>query len=448
MKTPRSRLLAGAAVVLALVVLAFVLLGRKQASTQANDGAVMAPNVPLAVARAGDVRERVDAQGHVGPPAGSSSKIGFAQAGVLRDVNVRLGERVTAGEPLADLDRGMLGAAVRSAQGDAEGASTAPSAAAKLAVAQAKLATLEARGPAALNSRIAAQSAARQADLKVVADRSTLARDEQLFTAGVIAGKDLDAARSQLTADEADQHAAAAKVAAAGADFDAALQQARADVAGARSDVHVARGAAAAARGRLEAAQITLQNGVLTSPQDGVVLSILKHPGEAVDPATPVMEIGPALGHVVTLSVSSDVARRIAVGNAVTMRVASGGVRMQGAVTAVVPAVDLATQTTSILVSGAPADAVPGDGVTASVDIGRARGILVPAGAVVEDPQTGKTVVFVRVARPKAGEAAFAMRAVTVRATDATSSIVGGALRVGETVAARGGYMLLAPAGG
>lgn len=415
-----------------------------------------APDVPLAVARFGTFVERVEAQGRVGPPAGSSAKLGFPQAGILQTVDVRVGQTVAAGQPLAELDRATLGAAVSAAQADvissgvgAGGADAAvQSAAARLVVATQKLQTLQQGGPAALNTRIAAQSAARQAALKVEADNATLARDQELLSAGVLAGKDVDAARSQLASDEADQRAADARVAAAGTDFQSALRQAQADVAAARSDVQTARGQAAGAQARLRTARIAYANGVLTAPANGVVLAVLKHPGEAVDTTTPVIEVGPALGRSVTLSVPGDVARRITVGDAATLQLPATREGAQGQVTAVVPAVDPTTQIATVVVSGAPADAVPGDAVSATIAVGRIRSVLVPSSAIVQDPQSGNTVVFVRNEQAKAGAPNFSLRTVAVRASDASSAAIATGLRAGERVAAQGGYTLLAPSGG
>lgn len=437
--------------VAALVVLAGIvaLVELRRAHTLATEQPA-APDVPLAVARFGEFTERVQAQGRVGPPAGSSAKIAFAQAGILRRIDVHVGETVDAGQSLAELDRAGLDAAVRAAQADAiqNGAGAGAAASARVMVAQSKLATLEQGGPAALNARIAAQSEARQAALKVEADRATLAREQELLTAGVVAGKDVDAARSQLAADEADQRAADARVAAATTDFQAALKQAQADLAAARSDVQVARGQAAGAQARLESARIAYANGILSAPSDGVVLAILKHPGEAVDSTVPVIEVGPASGRTVTLAVPGDVARRIATGDPASVQLNSaGGSATPGTVTAVVPAVDPDTQAATVVVTGAPPDAVAGDAVSATIVVGRIRSLLVPSSAIVQDPQTGKTVVFVRNPHPKDGASRFDLRAVTVRASDAADAAIAAGLHAGERVAAQGAYTLLAPAG-
>lgn len=437
------------------------------ASPQRESAGIAAkPSVRLARARTGAFIERVDAQGKIGPPAGSSAKLAFAQAGIVAAVDVRVGETVRAGETLAELDRSALSAAVAQAQADADAANasygagavpaaTVSSAAAKLAVAQQRLATLQRGGPAALSTRITADSIARQAALKVAGDRATIARDEALLAGGVLAQKDVEAARAQLESDLADQRAADSKFAAAGTDFAASVKAAGADVAVAENDLQAAHaqagvlgGQAASARARLDTARIAYANGTLRAPNDGVVLSIAKHAGESVDPTQPVMDVGPALGRGVTLNVPADVARRIGVGDPAILHVAQTRERQtHGRVTAVVPAVDPTTQLATVTVSGAPPDAVTGDAVTATIAVGRTSGVIVPIGAIVQDPQTGKTVVFVRDARRKAGESGFTLREVTVRATDATTAAIASGLIPGERIAAEGAYALLAPGG-
>jgi hypothetical protein len=73
--------------------------------------------------------------------------------------------------------------------------------------------------------------------------------------------------------------------------------------------------------------------------------------------------------------------------------------------------------------------------------------VIVPASAIVQDPQTGNAVVFVRDPHPKDPSAAFRMQRVVVRATDASQASLASGVRAGDRVAAEGGYALLAPTG-
>jgi multidrug efflux pump subunit AcrA (membrane-fusion protein) len=420
-----------------------------------------APAVDVATVKAGTFMQHVSAQGRVGPPAGSSAKIAFAQSGIVRSVDVRVGDRVLAGTPLAELDQAPLAAALNQAQADAASAASSygegalPAAAlgsarAKLAVAQARLANLEAHGPASQSEQIAAQTALRQADLKLATDRTALDRARTLFGGGVIAEKDLAAAQSQLQIDQSDLASAQARAAAAAAGFTASLASARADYATAKSDLRTAQsqspilkaqrdGAAA----RLEAARLAYNAAILRAPADGVVIAILKHPGEAVDPASPAIEIGPVAARTVTLTVPAQSAQQITKGARVELRLARSGLREAGTVSAVVPVVDPLTQAATVTVSGAPVNAVPGDAVEATIDIGLRHGLLVPAAAVVEDPQSGKALVFVQTS-----SGSFVSREVSVTASDATTALIDRGVRAGERVATRGSYELLAPPGG
>jgi multidrug efflux pump subunit AcrA (membrane-fusion protein) len=419
------------------------------------------PSVPLVGARTGTFDVRVTAQGHVGPPAGSSAKVAFAQPGIVGAIDVHVGDRVAAGQPVAELRRESFTIGLQQATADSAAAANSygggavPSAAlhsaqAKLAAARDKLHTLEAGGQAALSNRIAAVSAARQAAVKVETDKMTLTRVQRLFAGGVTAQRDVQAAQAQLANDEADQRAADARVEAAGADFNAALAQARADAALAASDVRAAsaqRGVLGAqlssAQARAASARLALANAVLRAPRSGVVIAVLKHPGESVDVTTPVVEVGPPEDASVTLQIPGDAALSVHVGHAASLRLARGGTATSGTVTAVVPAVDPATQIATVVVGGVPAGAVPGDAITATITVGHRRGVIVPATALVQDPQTGRTVVFV-----PGSDGTFTMRSVEVGASDDTSAVLAGGVKPGERIAARGGYELLAPNGG
>lgn len=456
----RRTVIAAVAAVILLAVAGWLATHRAAASKPAAQ-ADAAPSVGTAVATTGEFAARVTAQGRIGPPAGSSAKVAFPEPGIVRSVDVRVGDSVVAGAPLAELDRAALGVSVRQAQADAAaaagqyGGGSVPSGAirsaqAKLVLAQARLSTLQRGGAAAQSDQIGAQQTLRQAQLKVEADRAAVARDETLLHGGVIATKDLLAAQNQLASDLADERAAQAKAGAADIGYAASLKAARADEIAAENDLRNAQAQATvfgaqsdSAAAKLSAARIAYDQGVLRAPAAGVVLAILKHPGEAVDATTPVVEIGPGAADAITLTVPADAARRVRVGDPVQLTLPQSGQHAGGRVTAVVPAVDPATQSATVAVSGAPAGAVPGDAVSASIVVDHLFGVLVPSSAIVEDPQTGKTIVFAR-----KSDGSFASRAVTVRASDDRTAVVAGGLRAGERIATQGSYQLLAPPGG
>jgi multidrug efflux pump subunit AcrA (membrane-fusion protein) len=353
--------------------------------TQTNTAPNNAPNVRPVTARIGAFLERITVQGKIGPAQGSGAKLAFAQAGILRTVYVSVGQTVDAGQPLAELDRATSALTVTQAQYDS------------------------------LSARIAQQSAQRQAEIKIAADQSAELRDERLLRGGIIAAKELETARTQIAADQETLRAV--------------LEQAKATNASAAA--------------KTQAARTAYSNGVILSPSRGIVFAVFKHPGEATDPGTPVIEIGPANVHEITLSVPADTAQRIHVGDPAQLPGHEGTAPAR--VAAVIPADDPTTQTAVVVLSGAPPNAVAGDAITAVIVVARITGVLVPSSSIVQDPQTGKTMVFVRDTYAKPGSPAYKLREVRVRASDASNAVLASGLRSGEQVATRGSYDLLAP---
>lgn len=352
-----------------------------------------APAVRLATAQFGTYVERVEAVGRAGAASGTQTKLSFAGSGILQNVYVHIGERVGAGEALASLDTSGLSLAASQAQADA----------------QAARAGLQ-------------QSEVDRVSAKLAVDRAAVRREESLYAAGVAPLKDVQAARAQLASDQAD------------------AATARTQVAGAQAQVQ-----SAAARAAI--AQRDLQNGTLRAPSDGVVTAIYKRSGEAVDPTTPVIAIGPGSTNEVTLDVTAADAARIHAGDPVTFTVPGTSLSSTGRIDGVSTALDPATQTATVTASGLPSGAPAGSAVQASIQVRHDRGIVIPQSAVVQDPQSGETLVFVQT-RDKNGDAKFEQRTVHVAAQDGSRALIASGLKPGERIASQGGFALLAPAGG
>jgi cobalt-zinc-cadmium efflux system membrane fusion protein len=352
-----------------------------------------APAVALATARVTTYVERVQAVGRVGAPAGTQSKLSFAGSGILQSVYVHIGEHVAAGEALAALDTSGLALAASQAQADA----------------QAARAGLQ-------------QSEVDRVSARLAVDRAAVRREESLYAAGVAPLKDVESARAQLASDEADSATA------------------RTQVAGAQAQVQ-----SAAARAAI--AQRDLQNGTLRAPSAGIVTAIYKRSGEAVDPTTPVIAIAPGSTDEVTLDVTAADAARIRTGDTVTFTIPGTSLSAGGRIAGVSTALDPATQTATVTASGVPSGAPAGSAVQATIDVRRDRGIVIPQTAVVQDPQSGETLVFVQ-RREQNGEAKFEQRTVRVAAQDGSQALIASGLRPGDRIAAQGGFALLAPEGG
>jgi RND family efflux transporter MFP subunit len=257
---------------------------------------------------------------------------------------------------------------------------------------------------------------------KLAVDRAALRREQSLYAAGVAALKDVQAARAQLASDQADAATAQTQIASAQAQAQSAQDR-----------------AALAAR--------DLSNGTLRAPSDGVVTAIYKRPGEAVDTTTPVLAVGPPRSAQVTLDVTAADAAQIHAGDPVAFSVPGTSLRSTGHIDGVSTALDPATQTATVTASGFPSGAPAGSAVQATIDVSRMRGIVIPQSAVVQDPQSGETLVFVQT-RGKNGTMKFEERTVDVSAQDGSRALITSGLHAGERIASQGGFALLAPAGG
>lgn len=438
------------ALLIAGLALGFLIVRAGHASRSATPPP---PEVTVAVAKSGHFDVRVEGQGRVGPPAGSSSSLAFAVSGTIAAIDVRVGDHVAAGQPLAHLDDTPYALAVQQAIGDARSANSnygggaVPQAALRSAEERVRLTgdylhRLETGGGAA------AVAGTSQADLKVEADKRALAREEALYAGGIAAAKDVEAARSQLAADEADASALHAK--SGGSNAGAVLVQARADYAQAQADLRSAQAQIGNLQGQAEHASAALAQAesdeartVLRAPSDGIVVQILKHAGESADTSTPVIVIGPGAAASTTLYVAAADAVGIRTGDPVQLRLIRSASDAGAKVSAVVPAIDPTSQQTTVVVDGMPAGALPGDAVRGEIIVSRQRGVLVPAASIVQDPQSGKTLVFVR----RKDGSGFDAREVVVAGSDSSVADISSGLQPGESVAAHGAYELMSPSG-
>ncbi len=385
----RNWMWVGVAMVIGAIA-GFWFLTHRPSQTPADTAA--APSVQLATVRFGDYAVVLDEAGSIGAPAGTTTQLSFPISGVIGSIDVRVGDRVAAGQTLATLDTRSLSLTAQQAAADAQAAS-----------AQANAASVD------------------RYTTKLAVDRAVVTRAENLYRAGVSAKKDIDDARAQLAADEADARAA-----------------------GANRTAAVAQSQSAAVKAQL--ANTDLSRASLRSPVDGVVTAISRRAGESVDPTNAVISVGPEQQAQATLQVPSSDAARIAVGDPVELTITGTSQTSNGRVTAVVPSVDPSTQAATVVVSGVPQGTVAGNALSAKITVAHVRGLLIPQTAIVQDPQSGGNVIFVQ-AKQKDGSLKFEQRTVAVAHEDGTTAQVTGGVRPGERIAAQGAFELLAPAG-
>ncbi|MEO6835267.1 MAG: biotin/lipoyl-binding protein [Candidatus Tumulicola sp.] len=381
----------GAAIVVAALAIAGIAGWMFANRGQPSPTASTKPHVPTQAARDGFVERTIALAGRVGPAAGTQSKLAFSVPGTVARVDVRLGERVETGTPLAQIDATTYSLAAQQAGADAQAAAAG-----------------------------AAVAAVDRVSVKLRVDRAELRRQQRLYAAGIVALRDVAAGQAAVAADLADSKSA-------GGQLVAARAQSRS------ASVHAA------------SAQYDLSRTILRAPASGIVTAVFVAPGDAVDPTVSAIALTPALAHVATLDAPVNDVLRIAAGNLVHAQ--ASGRHFDARVAGVAPAVNPATGLALIDVRGIPDDLPAGTPIDATVVVGRVRGLIVPRSAIVEDPQNGNTLVFVQTHAPD-GSARFSSRVVTIDAQSSTFVRVTAGLRAGERVAAQGAIDLLAPSGG
>lgn len=358
-------------------------LARRSAEAPPNP---LQPQVMLATAHDGTVPESIELAGRVGAPAGTQTKLAFSIPGTIAAVDVRLGEHVEPGATLARVDATSYALTAQQAQAEA-GAATEGAALASI-------------------DRIS---------VRLRVDAAELARQRRLYHAGVVALRDMQAAEGTVAVDRADAASARLQIAQAQAQSRAATLHA----AGANYDV----------------ARTTLR-----APAAGTVVGVFVQPGQTVDATVAVVALASDRQGAATLDVPVTELARISVGDAVEAH--ASGIAWNGRIEGIATAVDPATGLAVVSVSGVPAGTPAGTPVDASVIVGDARGLVVPAAAIVEDPQTGAQLVFVQTLDHN-GIAHFNARNVAVGARNARVARVTSGLRPGELVAAEGAVDLL-----
>jgi len=194
-------------------------------------------------------------------------KVGPTQQGLLTEVNVVRGTKVTVGAPLFAQDE----TAERAARDQA---------ARQLQQAKEQLANLQ----AASKPTEIAQAEANLADAHTMLERTKvdLERAQALIKDGAVTMQTVDQRR-------ADYGSASARVAA----MEAALAQARAPM-GRKSEIQAQRAAADAAQAALDMADWRLSQRRVTSPVAARVADVLARPGETMAAGMPVVSLLPA----------------------------------------------------------------------------------------------------------------------------------------------------------
>src|ERR1700736_6056073 len=218
-------------------------------------------------------------------PAGRMN-VSSRQAGVLTEVDVRVGDKVTTGQLLARIDSTTQQAALAQAQ-------------ASLASAQANLQTTQSPITAAQVAQLQHQvSAAQQNYIDILAaanatnnaDAATVASDQAKVNADCPNGAQCSQDQAQLAADTSQQHmdlisgqtrlnSASQQITSASDNLAVQTQVKPNTLASGQAQV-------ASAQAQVQAAQVALNQTTLTAPTSGVVISINGVPGESAGSGT------------------------------------------------------------------------------------------------------------------------------------------------------------------
>lgn len=214
-------------------------------------------------------------------------------AGRLKDIRVREGEFVTAGQVVALMDTEVLDAQRRQAEAQLQQAISA------VATANSQIAQRH-------SDRAAAQAVVAQREVELKAASSHLARSTALADKGFLSPQAVEDERARVESARAALAAARAQVAA----MESAIASARSQVAGAQSS-------AAAAQASIERIQVDIDDTALKAPRDGRVQYIVARPGEVVGAGGRILNLVDLADVYMTFFLPTAVAGRVALGTEV-----------------------------------------------------------------------------------------------------------------------------------
>ena len=167
---------------------------------------------------------------------------------------------------------------------------------------------------------------------------------------------------------------------------------------GKQDQLKSARGQLTSAKGKYEGAAAQLAYTEIRSPIDGVVTDRPSYPGETPPPGTPLLTIMDTSSVIARAHIPQNDAAALKPGDVATIA-APGGVRVQGKVTLVSPALDPNSTTVEVWIEAANPDGRLRPGTTVNVQMVAQtlnNAVIVPASALLKTPEGETTVMIVR----------------------------------------------------
>ena len=408
------------------------------AATSAQTNSDGAPIVKLATAVIGSIDATMPATGTLRAFPNRETVITAATSGTLKSLPIKLGDKVSRGDVLAQLSTAPVQGQIAQAEAILRQS--------QVAVQQAQASALgqEAQSSSGI-LQAQAQVSQEQANLQgaeatLINARQTLSRSQALFGEGLIARKEVESAQlavrtagAQVAAQQRTIEAQRQNVAAARA---ASLQNAVK-----RADVQIARQQVEGARAALQTARNQLALYTIRAPIPGTLTSVDVGPGATVDTATPLATLTDLSRLQLSIAIPADSAAVIGVGQSVTFEVQNVPNRVfTTRIDALSNGIEAATGTLTAFASVDNGQSRFKDDSLARVRIITrhvAAAITVPQSAILSDPQSGATSIIV-----VGGDNIAHVRTVKIGlSTNGKTQVLSG-VKPGEKVAASGQYGL------
>lgn len=329
----------------------------------------------------------------------------------VRKFYVQRGDRVQAGELLAELENSDLAGAAASARGAYEQA-------------QANYETATASN---LPEQITQAKGNVESSRAAFAAAQKLYQNSQnLYKQGALAGKQLDQARAGLVAAQTQLQSA-----------EQTLQKLQS--VGKTAQLKAAQGQLDAAKGAYDNAAAQLSYSEIRSPIDGVVTDRPLFPGDMASAGTPIVTVMDLSEVVARARVPAAEAATLKVGDPAEISVRDGSKQVMGKVTVVSPAVDPNSTTVQVWVQARNAGGKLTPGATVTVTMTSRRvpdALVVPLAALLNDPDAGPYVMLI-----DSASVAHRAKVETGIEQDDRVQITKG-LKAGDLIVGQGAYAL------
>ena len=364
--------------------------------TSASANSDGAPTVKLATATLGAIDATLPATGTLQAFPNRETVISPATAGTLKSLPIRLGDKVSRGDVLAQLSTAPVQGQIAQAEAALRQSQVAVQQAQATALGQ------EAQSSSGI---LQAQAGVSQAQASLQGDQATLAnarqtlnRNQALFKEGLLARKDVEAAQLAVRTAQA-QVAAQQRTIEAQRQNVAAARAASLQNAVKREDVAIARQQVEGARAALQTARNQLALYTIRAPLSGTLTAVNVGPGATVDTTTPLATLTDLSRLQLSIAVPADSADKVGVGQTVTFEVQNVPNRIfTTRIDALSNGIDAATGTLTALASVSNSDGRFKDDSLARVHVVTrhvAAAVLVPQSAILSDSQSGETNVVV-----------------------------------------------------